>query len=168
MRKIITIMIVLTALFAEARPVLKYEGNNIKIADAVICANRVIQTRDFYSRIRLYVTFDNSAMSGEWVANEILSCNDTILVTEYCKKMTKCNAKTQTEICINTAKLDRDNASITNTVIHELVHYVDWDLNHRWDYTHDGQGTEDPPVSAPYVIGEIAEKMTLETTTTKK
>lgn len=160
MRKIITIMMVLTALVAEARPVLVYNGKNVKIADAIICANKVIQSREFYLNIRGYASFDNSAYSGEWVANDILRCNDTIIVTEYCKKLTRCNAKTQTEICVNTAKLNRTNAEITNTLVHEMVHYVDWAINHVWDFTHDGQGSEDPPASAPYVIGEIAERMT--------
>lgn len=161
MRKIAIIM-VLTALVAEARPVLVYNGKNIKIADAVICANRILQSKEFYSRIKLYSHFDNSPMSGEWVSIEIFACNDTIQVTEYSKRWTKCLAKTQTEICVNTAKLDRSNASITNTIIHEMVHYVDWDTNHRWDYTHYGQGSEDPPASAPYVIGMIAEQLTEE------
>jgi hypothetical protein len=91
-----------------------------------------------------------------------LGSNDTIQVTEYSKRWTKCLAKTQTEICVNTAKLDRSNSSITNTIIHEMVHYVDWDTNHRWDYTHYGQGSEDPAASAPYVIGMIAGQLTEE------
>ena len=65
---------------------------------------------------------------------------------------------------MNTAKLDRPNADITNTVIHEMVHYVDWCINNRWDYTHNGQGSEEPASSAPYVIGEIAEQLTKEET----
>lgn len=68
------------------------------------------------------------------------------------------NAKSQHEININTAKLRRSLASITNTLVHETVHVVDWLTNNAWNYTHDfnKDGQEN---TAPWRIGSIVEDM---------
>ena len=143
---------------------LHYSGTNQKIIKAISEANKILSNEEFYKRIESIQKFDNTSYTGQQIVKEMKAIK-TIEVTEYYKKHTKTNAKTQTEICMNTAKLDRYSdelknlASLVNTLIHESVHAVDWLTNKHWDYTHKGQKEEIPPISAPYIIGAIAESM---------
>jgi hypothetical protein len=139
---------------------LHYAGSNQKITEAVAEANKILSSDEFYRKVDSIQKFDNTTYSGSQITKE-MNAIKTIEVTEYYKKHTKTTAKTETEINVNTAKLNRSLASITNTLVHETIHAVDWTTNKHWDYTHRTQYEEIPPVSAPYVIGLIAEKMVL-------
>lgn len=139
---------------------LRYEGVEKEIRDAVYEANKLLSNPAFYKSVNAIQTFDNTQYSGAMIVTE-MNAIKTINVTEYYKKRSKTNAKTQTEIRINTARLNRHLSSIVNTLIHETIHAVDWLSNSKWDYTHKSQKEEIPPISAPYMIGTIAEKMIL-------
>jgi hypothetical protein len=137
---------------------LHYSGSKPKIIEAVTEANRILLSEEFYTQLNNIQKFDNTTYSGNQIAKE-MNAIKTIEVTEYHKRFTKANAKTQTEIKMNTAKLERTLASRTNTLIHETIHAIDWLTNNQWDYTHRTQYEEIPPVSAPSVIGALAEKL---------
>lgn len=138
---------------------LQYSGNNPKVVAAVAEANKILANQDFYKKIDSVLSFDNSTYSGLQVANEMRSVHQTVRVEDYWKPFSKANAKTQTKICINTANLKRSTASITNTLIHETVHYVDWSINRNWDYTHNGQRATGQGNTAPWVIATIGAGM---------
>ncbi|MDX2174394.1 MAG: SprT-like domain-containing protein [Bacteroidota bacterium] len=139
---------------------LVYNGTKKEILDAVAEANKLLSNPAFYKSVNAIQTFDNTNYSGAKIVME-MNAIKTIHVTEYYKRFSKTNAKTQTEIRINTARLNRHLSSIVNTLIHETIHAVDWLSNSKWDYTHKSQKEEIPPISAPYMIGAIAEKMIL-------
>lgn len=139
---------------------LVYYGKKQKIIAAVAKANEILNNSEFYGLVNKIETFDNTTFSGAQIIKEMKSIK-TVEVVEYYKRNTKTNAKTSTKIRLNTAKLNRyldpkeNLASITKTLIHESIHAVDWLNNQTWDYTHRTQKQEKPPISAPYVIGEI-------------
>lgn len=143
-------------------PQLHYSGTNPQITEAVLETNKLLRNPDFYAKIDSIKGFDNTQYSGARIISEMKAI-ETIEVSEYHKRYTKTTAKTQTSIRMNTAKLERytdplkNLASLVNTLIHETIHAVDWTSNMKWDYTHRTQYEERPPVSAPYVIGAIAE-----------
>lgn len=122
---------------------LQYSGNNQKIIEAVAEANRILNDPEFYRKVDSIKSFDNTLFSGKQILSE-MNAVKTVEVTEYFKKLTRANARTQLQIQMNTAKLNRSLASITNTLIHESIHAVDWITNKRWDYTHRSQYEENP------------------------
>ena len=156
-----TILLLLTSFFKiNAQTVqLHYSGSNQKIIAAVAEANRILSNPDFYKRIDTVQRFDNSTYNGLQVSNEIKNLNRTIEVEDYWNPFGIANAKTVSVIKLNTAKLRRSHKSITNTVIHETVHAVDWWTNEKWDYTHDGNSPDGQDYTAPWVIGAIGESM---------
>lgn len=137
---------------------LRYAGNNPKITAAVAEANRILSNTEFYRKIDSIQTFDNTTYTGSQIVAEMRAIA-SIEVGEYYKARTRTTAKTLTKIRLNTARLNRSLAAVTKTLVHETVHAVDWNTNKRWNYTHRTQYEERPPVSAPYVIGAIAQKM---------
>lgn len=149
-------------------PKLTYSGNNILLSEAILKANRLLSNTEFYEKIKSIHHFDNAnGYTGEQIVKEMLYI-ESVVVYEYKKRWTSTTAITQDQIGVNMLKLNRYSdhkrniASITNTLIHEFIHAVDWKTNQKWDYTHRTQYAENPPISAPYVIGEIAEKYYLE------
>ena len=138
---------------------LRYTGQNEKIIQAVTIANKILLSPSFYDKIAEFAGFQYSTYTGQQVAGELKNSTSEIRVDTYWNGWFRAaTAKTQTEININTAKLNRSMASIVNTLIHESVHFVDWEVNHNWDYT-DRNEYENPPKSATYVIGDIAERL---------
>ncbi|PQJ08955.1 hypothetical protein CJD36_021335 [Flavipsychrobacter stenotrophus] len=138
---------------------LHYSGNNKKIAFAVEAANKILRDPSFYNRIDTIARFDNSEYSGHRIVNEFQKLGRVIEVTDYWRPIAWANAKTVTKIKINSAKLRRSHSSITNTLIHETVHAVDWITNGEWNYTHSGNSPEGQSATAPWIIGSIAESM---------
>jgi hypothetical protein len=137
---------------------LNYSGSNIKIIESVKKANEILADTGFYNQVNAIREFDNTVYSGHQILAEMKSIK-TVEITEYFKRHTRTTAKTQTKISINTAKLNRSLASIVNTLVHESIHAADWLVNRHWNYTHKTQYEEIPPISAPYIIGSIAEGM---------
>ncbi|MCR8556993.1 hypothetical protein KXD93_05040 [Mucilaginibacter sp. BJC16-A38] len=137
---------------------LAYNGNNAKLVTVVQAANRILADPAFFNQVSALPVFAYSTYNGAQVAAEMQGIGQPIQVDTYWNPLSGATAKTETEININTAKLNRPNASIVNTLVHESVHYTDWAVNGEWDYT-DRNVFEDPPVSAPYTIGALAESM---------
>jgi len=135
-----------------------YSGNNAKLLAAVQDANRVLADPAFFNKVAAMPQFAYSTCDGAQVAAEMQGITQAILVDTYRNLFSRATARTKIEININTAKLNRPNASIVNTLVHESVHFVDWAINGQWDYT-DQNIFEVPPASAPYMIGALAESM---------
>jgi hypothetical protein len=154
------IFFLLISIQVDAQTVkLHYLGKNEKIIAAVAEANKILSKPEFYIRVDTIQRFDNSTYSGLRVSNEIKNLNRVIEVEDYWKPWGSANAKTVSVIKLNTAKLKRSHSSITNTIVHETVHAVDWWVNKEWDYTHDGNSPNGQDNTAPWVIGAIAEDM---------
>jgi hypothetical protein len=155
---ILTLGLTIVTFSLFSKPVkLYYSGKNAEIKAAVNDANKLLSNPAFYARINAISKFDNTSYSGSQISEEMQNC-DSIEVTDYYKLRSKTNAKTQNKIKMNKAKLNRSRSSIVNTLIHETIHAIDWRINKKWDYTHRTQYEEKPPVSAPYVIAELAER----------
>lgn len=136
-----------------------YAGENKKIVNAVAEANKILINPEFYKKIESIQHFDNSTYNGSKISSEIKNINRTIEVEDYWKPFAVANAKTVSVVRLNNTKLRRNHASITNNVIHETVHAVDWLTNNAWDYTHDGNSPAGQDNTAPWVIGAFAESL---------
>ena len=158
-KALLTFFLGATPFFSYAQMLqLEYNGSNAAIATAVKEANIILNSPDFYSKISAIQRFDNTTQSGLQIADDIKNLRRTVEVEEYWNPF-GANAKTVFVIKLNSAKLRRSHASITNTVIHETVHAVDWWTNNKWDYTHDSNNPEGQENTAPWVIGSIAETL---------
>ena len=148
-------------IFSSAQTVqLEYKGTNTAISTAVIEANRILSSPDFHRGVSAVPRFNNTKQSGSQIVDDIKNLRKTVEVREYWNPL-GANAKTVSVIKINAAKLNRSHAEITNTVVHETVHAVDWWTNNDWDYTHDGNSPDGQENTAPWVIGKIAEALVL-------
>ena len=153
----VTFILILSNMDVIAQPLqLNYSGKNIKIVQAVEEANKILINPNFYNRIDTIQNFDNSTYTGLQISTEFKNLHRIIQVVDYWNPFGFANATTVSVIKLNTAKLRRSHKSITNTVIHETVHAVDWWSNEKWDYTHDGNRPEGQNNTAPWVIGAIA------------
>lgn len=135
---------------------LRYDGVNHEIRKAVAKANEILVSREFDDSLKAISSFDNTAFTGLQISEKMKELC-VLRVTEYYKKCTMTTAKTMVEIKINTAKLNGDLPSVTNTLVHETINGIDW-LNQKWDFTHWTHKVENLPISAPYVIGQLAER----------
>ena len=154
------LIVVSFPLFSDAQTIsLRYQGGNATIIQAVDNANKIFNNPLFYSKLDTIKHFDNSTYSGLQISSEIRKLNRVVEVTTYWNPLGWANAKTVTTVRLNTAKLNRNLASVTNTVVHESTHAVDWWTNQRWDYTHDGNSPDGQDKTAPWVIGAIAESL---------
>ncbi len=146
----------------HAQPQLKYDGKNEQLIEAIIIANRILLSPEFYTEIEKINKFNDTkdtSYNGQKISNEFKSLKNTITVKTIWRPFSARNAFTQTKIKINRLNLDRSLSSIVNTLIHETVHFVDFQINEEFEYTHLSQYAENPSVSAPYIIGEIAQKI---------
>ncbi|NCI46510.1 hypothetical protein [Sediminibacterium soli] len=140
-------------------PKLKYEGNNRSLTNAILEANRILSDEVFYQKLEQINSFDNSVYSGRQIAAEFTAFPREITVTTFWRPWSRSNAGTLDKISVNTAKLNRSLASITNTLVHETVHAVDYLTNNQFDYTHHDNNPNGEANTAPWVIGELAELM---------
>jgi hypothetical protein len=154
---LISLFFITVELYAQTR--LHYGGANKKLMEAVNKANQILTDSIFYQQITLINHFDNSEYSGSKIAQEIHKLNRTVEVGTYWNFLSKATGKTVSKIKINTAKLNRPFAEIVNTLIHESIHAVDFLTNEEWDYTHDGNSADGQDKTAPWIIGDIAEKI---------
>lgn len=150
----------LSSILGSAQKVqLHYSGKNKKVTTAVAEANKILADPAFYAQIEQHNSFDNTAYTGKQISQEMQNLNKVIEVSTYWWPLSPSNAGTVSSIKVNTAKLNGDLASRTNTMVHETVHGVDYLTNARFDYTHDGNEAAGQGGTAPWVIGDIAEHM---------
>lgn len=137
---------------------ISYNGNNAMLRQAVPIANQILQAPQFYQQIAAMPVFAYSTFNGAQVAAVMQDITQPARLESYWWPFSRVTAKTKTEININAAKLGRGIPSVVNTLVHESVHYSDWASNLDFLFT-DRNAYENPPVSAPYKIGALAETM---------
>lgn len=141
---------------------LVFKGRNRKLIAAVRSANEILQMPEFYKQIAAKGKFDNSDIPAAEIAQLIQNFPADVTVLTWWNKLSTANARTNNAkfIEINKAKLRRAKKSIVNTLIHELVHAIDF-ANGGLDFTHvdnsNDNGEEDN--TAPWFIGKIAEDL---------
>jgi hypothetical protein len=136
----------------------QYTGTNAKLLAAVQDPNRILADPTFFQQVTAMSVFAYSTYNGAQVASGMQGLTRSIEIDTYWNPLSGATAKTQTTININTAKSNQRNASIVNTLIHESVHFTDWAVTGKWDYT-DRNVFELPPISGPYSIGALAESL---------
>ncbi len=137
---------------------ISYNGDNVKLQQAVPIANRILQSTAFYKELAAMPVFAYSTLNGAQVGAYMQGIAQPVKLETYWWPLSRVTAKTLREININAAKLGRTIPSIVNTLAHESVHYTDWAVNHDFLFT-DRNANENPLISAPYKIGALAEMM---------
>ena len=137
---------------------LHYSGENKNLIKAVVKANEILLSSEFYKQIESKKQFDNSNYSGTAIASEIKRFNKVIEINVK-NADTDINIKSTDLIIINSALLNSSIALLINTLLHELVHVVDWKTNSIWDYSHQSINPIDQVRTAPNVVGKIGENI---------
>lgn len=140
-----------------------YKGVLAQIALAVEDANELLGSEPFYRLIAQSTPFKCTNLTPEAISNIIKESFLEVEVLLYKPQwhfssvLGYFSSDYPNNIFLNARKIYRETNSITNTIIHEYVHAVDniYDrkiINFGHDCAHQS-GT------APYVIGQLAEKM---------
>ena len=152
---------------SQSHLTLIYTGSNNNVAGAVQKANEILNSTSFYEQIRKIAKFDHSSLTGQQVADRIQSASQHIRVVRKIKPIANASTKTSDKIKISRSLFGLDSTGkfvlsiAVNTLIHETVHAVDF-LNTGSEFTHDGNRSDGQENTAPWMIGDIAERMVLE------
>ncbi len=143
---------------------LVYNGSNNNVTEAVKKANEILNSKEFYDEIRKIQRFDNSKLTGQEIADRMEKANQQIKVVRKTKPIANASTTTSDKIKISRSLFGKDSTgkfdinTAINTLIHEVVHAVDF-LNTGDEFTHNGNSPQGQENTAPWVIGDIAEKM---------
>jgi len=152
---------------SQSHLTLIYTGSNNNVAGAVQKANEILNSTSFYEQIRKIAKFDHSSLTGQQVADRMQSASQQIRVVRKIKPIANASTKTSDKIKISRSLFGLDSTGkfvlsiAVNTLIHETVHAVDF-LNTGSEFTHDGNRSDGQENTAPWMIGDIAERMVLE------
>jgi hypothetical protein len=137
-----------------------YSGTRLIVTKAVNDANKVLQNSEFYKAIREKNDFTYTKVDPAEIANLIQQSRVRVNVRLYdgepgSTTNAYVTSKYPNTLFLNSDKLNRSSESITNTIIHEVVHAVDASA----DGIRFGHGTNSrigKGNSAPYWIGSLA------------
>lgn len=135
---------------------LHYTGGLKKVSDAVNKANKILGSSEFYEQIRAYKQFDSSALSPEQISRLMEESGHRI---EVVVNWIIPNVRTRhNKICVSGWDFSNNLSAGVNNLIYETVNSIDclYDLLNSSDAR-----KESASVTAPWVIGTIAEVMTL-------
>ena len=145
----------------------KYDGNNVDVICAVEYANDLIMSNDFLSKIAAKKQFDMSEAKGRDVVSYIeyfftgmfgrLHVNVYTSKNPWSKAYGYFNPNKPNQIYLNSRKLNRSHASITASLIHELIHFLDTKTGFYF-----GHGNNSPvgkENTIPYWVDNLAEEM---------
>ena len=150
--------------FSQSYINLVYNGNNENVTKAVQKADEILNTKYFYDEIRKIEKFDNSKLTGQEIADRMEKANQKVTVVRKIKPIANASTTTSDKIKISRSLFGKNFAgkfdinTAVNTLIHETVHAVDF-LNTGNEFTHDGNSPVGQENTAPWVIGDIAEKI---------
>ena len=140
-----------------------YKGNLELIKLAVEDANDILNDSTFYQLINQFEQFECAKKKPEEIA-EIINQNSLEVVVKLYKPrwvfskvlgyFVKSKPKT---IFLNARKIYRPSASVTNTIIHEYIHAIDY--NHNNELIEFGHNCGVHKGTAPYEIGNLAERI---------
>ena len=144
----------------------KYEGNIEQVRDAAKKANDLLNNDNFINSIKAKSHFDMATCNGLRIVQNINFHKNAplsvIVVKTYKSKNPFSSAygyfspSKPDHVFLNTRKLNRSIGSITSSLIHEMIHYLDYkDPIHSF-----GHGENDPigkNNTAPYWIDNVAQ-----------
>ena len=137
---------------------LEYKGSLYKVQAAVSKANEILTSPKFYNEIRKHSQFDFTELSPIQIADIMEQADYSIQVKSSFKPIANASTNSADLITVSNIRFSRHLPTAVNTLVHETVHAVDF-LNEKLEFTHDGNKSEGQERTAPWVIGEIAEKM---------
>lgn len=137
---------------------LVYTGRLKKIQAAVSKANEILFSPQFYDKIRQQSRFDFTELSPSQIADIMEQADYSIRVESAFKPIANASTSSAELITLSSIRFSRHLPTAVNTLVHETVHAIDF-LNGELEFTHDGNSSAGQERTAPWVIGEIAEKM---------
>ena len=135
---------------------LLYSGNVRKVCNAVSKANEILGSAQFYDQIRAYKKFDNSALSPEIISRLMQDSGHQIEVkVNWIVPLVKTK---HDRISISGWDFSSNLATGVNNLIYETVNSIDrlYDI-----LNNDSDSKDEVSLTAPWVIGAIAEVMVL-------
>lgn len=148
-------------------------NRNRSVAEAMRFAERLSREDDFWRDVASLPAFaqtaDEKRFTPARVASTVKGCADTVDVYHYTssdpESTTTAYVSTAApfKIFLNTRRLARSEGSHTNTLVHEFVHVVDCfrdtlGRNGRFEFGHDREYSSERRRSAPYAIGNLAQR----------
>jgi hypothetical protein len=137
---------------------LNYSGNKKHIFNAVAKANQILQNPAFYSEIGKFPPFHFSSLTPIEITKLMENSEWRITVRGAFKPIANASTSTHDLIKVSTINFSRDLATGVNTLIHETVHAIDLE-NGTLEFTHDGNSPDGQENTAPWRIGELAERI---------
>lgn len=136
-----------------------FHGDQEAVVRATGLANGILSNPQFYTRIRERARFDLTEVTPQRIATLMEQCAVQLRVELYrhllpSRALGYEDPAHPDRVFLNARKLDRSDASIVGTIIHEAVHAVDAVSPERF-----GHGDNSPvgkDNTAPYWIGNLA------------
>ncbi len=143
--------------------IIKYTGKRNNIQIAVEKANRLLRSREFYERISLHPFFDNTDVAPYIIANLIKKTTIKMNIRfYYSQPRSKAHSFDDSinprNIQVNVWTMERSVPSLCDTMLHACVHAVNAE-NPKYNFGHTGINENDAANTAPYWIGNLAQKM---------
>jgi hypothetical protein len=133
---------------------LVYTGKVKKVRTAVEKTNEILSSREFYSQIRAYRRFDNSALSPDVIA-KLMEESGHVIKIKTSWFMPDSASTTHNTIKVCTWNFSTNLALGVNTLIYETVNSIDC----LYDILYNEKHRQGDSMTAPWVIGAIAEVM---------
>jgi hypothetical protein len=141
--------------------ILRTKRTNHNLNLAIERASYIISSDEFYDVIVAKEKFDMATCNGSHIVNQMRGFNVAVNVKVYFPKFYFSRAlgfydrRKPLDINLNSRKLNRSVNSLTNTLVHEWVHMVDfWDKKHS--YGHGDNKRLGKENTAPYFLGNMA------------
>jgi len=149
---------------------IKYSGKSSTIQKAVLQANRLLRSREFYERISLHPFFDRANIQPYIISNLLKTTSIKMNIKFYYSQPPgKANSFDDIinprNIQLNVWTMERPVASLCNTMLHACVHAVNAEFP-TYQFGHNCIEEKDAANTAPYWIGNLAQKMVLGDETT--
>lgn len=145
-----------------------YAGSESRIIDACAYVDTLASNSHFWDAIRTHPKFDFTDLTPTEIERRLREANATITVKlwkphfgRYSRTVAVTDSRYPRTVFYNQNKLNRGVANIVNTIVHEYVHNVDYfdDGNMQIEYGHGSQSAVGKSNSAPYWIGDLAERI---------
>ena len=137
---------------------LQYKGSLKKVSLAVNKANEILNSEEFYNQIRAYRKFDNSTLSPEVISRLMQDSGHKIEVSV--NWIVPIANPRHDKIHVSGWDFSPVMGTGVNNLIYETVHCIDclYEALHK-----NGMQRKSANLTAPWVIGAIAELMAKET-----
>jgi hypothetical protein len=136
----------------------------LKVGEAVLLANELLQSEAFYKKIAAHSHFDLADIDTETIAGMLRETQLKMSVALYYAFNSQTNIdgyddpESPCQIHLNIWKINRSPASICNSIIHACVHAVN-EYNKYFTFGHGDGSLHGKENTAPYWIGALAQQM---------